>query len=93
MRLIALAVLSLPLAAQAAPSLSIDGECPGLSTIEITGLTPGGNMTMLFSSCSPFTESSCRNSRNSKCSKNSKSSWIQECIEFLKSGSSQNYDS
>ncbi len=49
MRLIALAVLSLPLAAQAAPSLSIEGECPGLSTIEITGLTPGGNMTMLFS--------------------------------------------
>ena len=49
MRLIALALLSLPLAAQAAPSLSIEGECPGLSTIEITGLTPGGNMTMLFS--------------------------------------------
>ncbi|MFT4628479.1 MAG: hypothetical protein ACI8PZ_007174, partial [Myxococcota bacterium] len=49
MRTLVLAALALPAAALAAPTLSISGDCPGAINIDITGLTPGGTMTLLFS--------------------------------------------
>ncbi|MFT4621728.1 MAG: hypothetical protein ACI8PZ_000380 [Myxococcota bacterium] len=49
MRYLVLAALALPAAALAAPVLSISGDCPGAINIDVTGLTPGGNMTLLFS--------------------------------------------
>ena len=49
MRMFALVALALPALATAAPVLTISGDCPGAIDIDITGLTPGGNMTLLFS--------------------------------------------
>ncbi|MFT4621729.1 MAG: hypothetical protein ACI8PZ_000381 [Myxococcota bacterium] len=49
MRYIVLAALSLPAAALAAPTLTLSGACPGVIDIDIAGLTPGGEMTLLFS--------------------------------------------
>ncbi|MFT4625432.1 MAG: hypothetical protein ACI8PZ_004100 [Myxococcota bacterium] len=47
--LLALA-LAVPAIATAMPTLSVSGDCPGPLDISVSGLTPGGNMTLLFSS-------------------------------------------
>ena len=41
--------LCLPAAALAAPTLTLSGACPGVIDIDIAGLTPSGEMMLLFS--------------------------------------------
>ncbi|MFT4627275.1 MAG: hypothetical protein ACI8PZ_005957 [Myxococcota bacterium] len=49
MRTLVLTVAALaPIAAHAVPALDVSGSCPGEVTIEMSGLTPGGNATLLF---------------------------------------------
>ena len=41
--------LALPATALAAPTLALDGSCPGPTTIDLSGFTPGGNIAFLMS--------------------------------------------
>ncbi|MFT4622422.1 MAG: hypothetical protein ACI8PZ_001078 [Myxococcota bacterium] len=40
---------ALPATVLAAPSLALDGACPGPITIDVSGMTPSGDVVMLFS--------------------------------------------
>ena len=43
--------LSMP--ALAAPSVTVSGDCPGDVTIDVTGITPGGTIGIMWGTASP----------------------------------------